>query len=64
MLAERLCLKNRGSKSGFIVPLSPNYIMSCDPFAYGCNGGMISQVLDFLEEDDQGVLSTACLGPY
>ena len=36
--------------------------MSCDTFAYGCNGGMISQVIEFLEEE--AILSNECVGGY
>ena len=44
MLAERLCIHERdtGKHKVQVEPLAPNYIMSCDPYAYGCNGGMIS----------------------
>ena len=42
MLAERLCIHENGKHKAALEPLSPNYIMSCDAYAYGCNGGMIS----------------------
>ncbi|TNV76726.1 hypothetical protein FGO68_gene13960 [Halteria grandinella] len=53
MLAERLCIsqEHHVNKTRQAVPLSPDFVMFCDPLAYGCNGGMISQVVDFLSED-------------
>ena len=61
MLAERLCINQRDLQME-VVPLAPNSIMSCDPESYGCNGGMINHVLEYLEQ--VGIPSNACLGGY
>ena len=42
------------------MPLAPAYIMTCDPFADGCNGGIISQVLEYL--NDEGIITNECIG--
>ena len=67
MLAERICVQERilalkHGKHKSAEALSPNYIMSCDPYAYGCNGGMIAQVIEFLEEE--AIPTSQCVGGY
>lgn len=67
MLAERLCVQahiEAGHKqsSAVVEPLSPNQVMSCDPYAQGCNGGTIAQVLAYMEE--QAVPTVKCYGKY
>ncbi|CDW77090.1 cathepsin b [Stylonychia lemnae] len=57
MLAERLCINTKQEKA---VPLAPAYIMTCDPFADGCRGGVISQVLEYL--NDESIITNECIG--
>eukprot|EP00347_Sterkiella_histriomuscorum_P017668 403348455 len=59
MLAEKLCIQNNHTQA---VPLSPAYIMSCDPYADGCNGGVVPQVIDYLLEE--GIPSNECMNYY
>lgn len=45
MLSERHCIK-----TGELVPLSVEYIISCDTLDFGCDGGHLQNTLTFLQD--------------
>lgn len=57
-LSDRFCIASKGSIN---VVLSPQYMVSCDELAFGCNGGNIYQSWLFMQ--NTGVVSDACV-PY
>ena len=42
------------------MPLSPEFIVSCDYIDYGCNGGSIHQVIDYLSQES--IVTQKCIG--
>lgn len=46
--SDRLCLATEGK---FTTPLSANYIAACDKDNYGCDGGYMSNVYNFLKHN-------------
>ena len=58
MIEDRFCIQTKGSIDSI---LSPNYMVSCDTFNFGCDGGYLENALFFLE--DEGVVTERC-DPY
>lgn len=58
MLEDRFCIQSHGTIKSI---LSPNYMLSCDSFNFGCEGGYLENALFFLE--DEGVVTERC-DPY
>jgi len=57
-LSDRFCIASNGSTN---VILSPQYLVSCDKLAFGCNGGNIYQSWLFMS--NTGVVTDSC-APY
>eukprot|EP00695_Tsukubamonas_globosa_P000906 TRINITY_DN184_c0_g1_i2.p1 TRINITY_DN184_c0_g1~~TRINITY_DN184_c0_g1_i2.p1 ORF type:complete len:265 (+),score=123.85 TRINITY_DN184_c0_g1_i2:183-977(+) len=57
-LSDRFCVASNGSVN---VVLSPQFLVSCDASNYGCDGGMLDTVWEFMK--NTGVVSDQCL-PY
>ncbi|XKL62024.1 hypothetical protein PGB90_001857 [Kerria lacca] len=51
-VGDRLCIKSNGTIN---IPLSAEYLTSCHPTNYGCDGGWMDQSYAFLK--DNGVVS-------
>ena len=45
MMSTRYCIN-----TGQLVPLSVEYIISCDTLDYGCDGGHLSNTLEYARE--------------
>jgi len=58
VLSDRYCI---ASNSTVDVVLSPQYLVSCDGYDMGCNGGNLGNVWSWMKE--HGIVSDACL-PY
>lgn len=58
MLEDRLCIASNGAIN---VQLSPEDMVQCDIGNAGCNGGLLSQTIDFLSTE--GVVTEGCK-PY
>lgn len=57
-LSDRFCIASSGSVKPI---LSPQYVVSCDSTDYGCQGGYLQNVWEFLE--GTGTTTDACV-PY
>jgi len=54
-LEDRFCIKSEGQIK---VELAPEDIVTCDTGNYGCNGGLLTQTVDFLIRE--GVTTQDC----
>jgi len=58
VLSDRFCIASNQTKDAV---LSPQYMVSCDPKNFGCNGGYLDLEWEFLEQ--QGTVEDTCW-PY
>ena len=58
MLEDRLCIASNGAIN---VRLSPEDLASCDTFNGGCNGGYITESINYLITE--GLVTEECM-PY